>query len=198
VSQTGVVVTRATAEHRELLPALFERAGTACYCRYWHFDGNANAWLDRVAHAPERNRAELVSALGAATDEASGVVALSDSRVIGWLKCAPANSLQKIYAQRIYKSLPVFGGQRDGVFAIGCFLVDPELRRSGIASALIEGAVRMARERGATAIEAFPRRAEGMRDEEMWTGPFALFERAGFRVVHDFAPYPVVRLDLGI
>ena len=28
------------------------------------------------------------------------------------------------------------------------------------------------------------------------TGPFAIFEQQGFRVVNDFAPYPVLRLEL--
>jgi hypothetical protein len=29
---------------------------------------------------------------------------------------------------------------------------------------------------------------------ELWTGPFSIFEQAGFQIVSDFAPYPVLSL----
>jgi hypothetical protein len=49
---------------------------------------------------------------------------------------------------------------------------------------------------GAHAVEVFPRRAEGVGAEELWTGPFALLAKEGFEVVHDQAQYPVLRRDL--
>jgi hypothetical protein len=42
----------------------------------------------------------------------------------------------------------------------------------------------------------FPRRAEGVGAEELWTGPFPLLEREGFEVVHDQTQYPVMRRSL--
>ena len=56
--------------------------------------------------------------------------------------------------------------------------------------------LREVRHRGGTAIEAFPRRSEGLPVEQAFTGPFELFIAEGFTVVHDFAPYPVLRLTL--
>lgn len=183
-------------EHGAALAELFARADVACHCRYFHFAGTTNDWLGRCAHAPEQNRAEMLAAVDEASPEMHGVVALDGRRVIGWLKLAPAEAVPKLYAQRIYRRLPCFDGPRDAVLAIGCMLVDPEHRRRGVAQALLRGAIEVGRARHARALEAFPRRAEGLRDEEVFTGPFSAFLEAGFRIVHDFPPYPVLRLDL--
>jgi GNAT superfamily N-acetyltransferase len=186
----------ATAEHGAALAELFARAEVPCYCRYWHFAGSANAWLDRSAHHADENREEMQSALNASNDEMSGVVALAEDAVIGWMKVAPAASLPKLYSQRLYRSLPCFSGSRAGVFTIGCILVDPAHRRSRVASGLLACAIDLARDRGGHSLEAFPRRADGVAAPELWTGPFSLYRDAGFEVVHDFAPYPVMRREL--
>jgi GNAT superfamily N-acetyltransferase len=191
-----VLAVEATAAHGEALAALFERTEVPCHCRYWHFTGTTNEWLDRCAHDVARNRSEMLAALDSGSAEMSGVVALAGTAAVGWLKLAPAASVPKLYAQRLYRRLPCFDGPREGVFAIGCFLVDPARRRSGVAEALLARAIPLAREKGGRAIEAFPRRAEAISDGEAWNGPFSLFGRAGFEIVHDFAPYPVLRLTL--
>ena len=74
--------------------------------------------------------------------------------------------------------------------------MDPVHRRQGVAVALVTAAIALARARGARAVEAFPRRGEALRDDEVFAGPFSVYERLGFAVVHDFAPYPVLRLSL--
>lgn len=190
------VVERAAARHGAALAALFERSGVGCHCRYWHFPGSPNAWLDRVAHHADENRAELLAALDRGSDDATGIVALDAGRVVGWVKVSPVSAVPKLYDQRLYRKLPCFGGARDGVHAIGCFLVDPEMRRQGVARALLDGAIALGRDARATALEAFPRRGDPSSDEAAWTGPHSLFVRAGFTVVNDFAPYPVLRLVL--
>jgi GNAT superfamily N-acetyltransferase len=189
-----LVAVEATAAHGEALAALFARAEVPCHCRYWHFTGTTNEWLDRCAHDVTRNRADMLAALAAGSPEMSGVVALAGGAAVGWLKLAPAATLPKLYSQRLYRRLPCFDGPREGVFSIGCFLVDPAQRRTGVAEGLLAGAIRLAREKGGRAIEAFPRRAEALSDAEAFAGPFSLFRRAGFDIVHDFAPYPVLRL----
>jgi GNAT superfamily N-acetyltransferase len=191
------VVVPATAEHEEGLVALFRATGSPCFCRFWHFDGTNNAWLQRCAEEPERNRDELVTALRAGGDEARGVVALEDGELVGWTKVAPAVGVPKLYARKLYKSLPCFEGDRAGVYVIGCLLVDPRFRRRGVATSLVEGAVRAAEAWGARALEAFPRRPkEPVADEELWTGPVSAFTTNGFVVVNEFEPYPVLRREL--
>ncbi|MFT3769889.1 MAG: GNAT family N-acetyltransferase [Minicystis sp.] len=191
-------VEAAGPQHQNGLTALFEAAGSPCYCRFWHFDGNNNAWLDRCYNQAGVNRAEFEAAIQSGSDEARGVVALDDSgNLVGWLKVAPAAVVQKAYDRRLYRNLPCFSGDRTGVYLIGCALVHPAHRHRGVATALVAGAVRIAPGWGARALEALPRRPkEPVNDDELWTGPMGAYEKNGFVEVNDFEPYPVLRRDL--
>jgi GNAT superfamily N-acetyltransferase len=195
---TAIIVDAAGPEHVGGLAALFEAAGSPCYCRFWHFAGSNNAWLERCATAPSENRDELAAALASGSDEARGVVAMAGDVLAGWLKVAPAAAVKKAYERRLYRGLPCFEGDREGVFLVGCALVHPAHRRHGVATALVAGAVQIAKDRwGARALEALPRRPSApVSDEELGTGPMGAFVAAGFVEVHTFEPYPVLRREL--
>jgi GNAT superfamily N-acetyltransferase len=177
------------------LGELFDRAGSACHCQYWHFTGDKNEWQARLAFEPGANRRALFER--AIRSPPRGVVAvLEGGAVIGWMKLEPALELGKLYDQRIYRGLSCLGGDRRGVWTLGCFLVDPAHRRRGVARAMVRRGIELAREHGGQSLEAFPRRAEGVGDEELWTGPFALLQNEGFEIVHEQAQYPVLRRSL--
>jgi GNAT superfamily N-acetyltransferase len=173
------------------LAALFERSSHGCHCQFWHFEGDKNAWLGRLAHEPELNRAALLqNARGP-----SSVAFEPNGLAVGFLRLEPAEALQKIYRERVYRELPCFSGSRTNIYTVGCFFVDEAFRRRGVARALLRHGITVAKSLGAAAIEAFPRRGEGLPVEQAFTGPFELFASEGFIVVHDFAPYPVMRLS---
>lgn len=189
-----VVISRAEPRHAAGLAALFGSNGYGCHCRFWHFQGTAREWLARCAHEPETNRRESEAALLAGSAEMSGFVAESPAgMLIGWLKVAPAASLSKLYEQRLYKGLPCFEQDRTGVFTIGCLLVREDFRHRGVARALLAGAVEAAPSLGARALEAFPRSDADVADAALMLGPSRLFQDAGFEIVNDFYPYPVLR-----
>jgi GNAT superfamily N-acetyltransferase len=190
----GIRCEPAEARHADALVALFERTETPCHCQYWHFNGDKNAWLERIFHEPERNRQAFVEGLN--RPELKGVVALSAERAVGWLKLCPAERVPKLYEQRLYKGLPCFGGSREGVLTVGCVLVAEDWRRRGIARSLLSAGIELAKATGARAIEAFPRRHDQAQAAELWLGPIGIFLEAGFQVVNDFAPYPVLRYDV--
>ena len=73
------VCERAGAQHAEQLLALFEGSGSGCFCNYWYFEGDKNAWLERCYINPEDNRAALVARL--ARPELCGVVAVRKNDV---------------------------------------------------------------------------------------------------------------------
>lgn len=186
-------VERVTAAHLERLHALFEAASVTCFCRYWHFEGTKNEWLDRCAHRPEENRRELDAAVGERREEGEGLVATSDDgAIIGWMKLTKRGAVPKLRRLPVYRSLDL--GDEDATLAIGCFVIHPAHRRTGVARALIEGAERIGRERGASAIEGYPRRSSSpLYDEEAWQGPERAFLACGFEHVAGDAPYPVYR-----
>ena len=200
MSERGYVCERASSRHLTGLLALFEQAGSGCYCQYWHFSGDKNAWLERCYVTPEKNREALAVQL--ASPELYGVVASKTGELSGWLKVTRASNVGRIYEQRVYRNLPCFGDiPREHVYAIGCLYVAEAERDRGAASALLSAAIAAAKDAGASALEAFPRKAPPseearLRGDEVWMGPEALYLRAGFRAVSDFRPYPVLRLQL--
>jgi len=195
VSAAPFSCSRLDSSLAEPLARLFDRAESSCFCRYFHFEGDNNAWLARLFHEPDANRRELIA--HARDPVLTGVVAtLPDGTAVGWMKLEAAKSLPKLYAQRTYRALPCFEGPRAGVLTVGCFLVDPAWRRRGVARALLRAGLDLARAEHMSAVEAFPRRAEGAPDEQLFTGPLALFTSAGFEIVSDQTQYPVLRLVL--
>jgi GNAT superfamily N-acetyltransferase len=195
-AEASARIEPATEAHAAGLDRLFAATQRGCYCRYWHFTGDKNAWLLRCATAPEENSAEMRAALVSGASEALGFVAIAEDDVVGWLKLAPASVMQKLYEQRPYRGLPCFQSPRDGVHTIGCFLVAPHRQRQGIARSLLHAAIEWSRVHGVRAIEAFPRRGELLRPADMWLGPAQCYFDAGFVEVNEFAPYPVLRLTL--
>ncbi len=181
--------------HAVGLLELFTRAGSPCNCRFWHFAGDKNAWLDRCANAPGTNRDELQAEIAGAGAGARGMVALADGLVVAWMKLAPANQIPKVYEQRPFKGLPVLG-DRDGALTVGCFLVDPVWRRRGLTRRLLDAGIAWARATDARAVDAFPRTSDAGHPEELWMGTVSAFEERGFLVLHGVGPYRAMRLDL--
>jgi GNAT superfamily N-acetyltransferase len=189
-------VTRVEAlsgAHLPGLRALFEQSASTCYCRYWHFVGTKNDWLDRCANRPEENAAELEAAVRADAPDGRGLVALDDAGdVVGWMKLTPRAAVPKLRSLPVYRGLDL--GDESTTYSIGCLLVRPDRRGTGIARALVDAAARFARDWGARAVEAYPRRAtEPLHPEEAWQGPEHVFVENGFSPVVDVAPYPVYR-----
>lgn len=181
-------------EHADGFRALFEAASSSCFCRYWHFAGNKNEWLDRCAHRPEENLADQLDALRRGDESAYGLVALGDHdgerAVIGWMKLTPREFMPKLTSLPVYRALEA----ELKTWTVGCFVVDPSARRRGVARALLLAAEGHVLRAGGLAIEGHPRRSsEPLHDEEAWQGPERLFVELGYEPVHDVAPYPVYR-----
>jgi GNAT superfamily N-acetyltransferase len=175
--------------------ALFDACGSGCFCRYWHFEGDKNAWLARCAESPDENRREQDIAVRARDPGGHGLVAMAGSACVGWMKLAPRAAVPKLRRLPVYHALDL--GPDEGVWSIACFLVHPSRRRAGVARALLAAADAHVRAAGGTALEAYPRRAgHALHDEEAWLGPLALYEELGYRAIAGEGPYPVMRKSL--
>jgi GNAT superfamily N-acetyltransferase len=179
--------------HLAAWAALFAESDSPCHCRYWHFEGDKNAWLERCFGAPEQNRAEQEALVRAGAPAAFGLVALTEEGAcVGWMKLAPRAVLPKLLRRGPYRALE--RTDAEGVWSVGCFLVHPAWRRKGVARALLAAAPEHARARGARVLEAYPRTStEELRDDEAWTGPERLYQACGFSVAGGERPYPVLR-----
>ena len=163
-----------------------------CWCLTYRLSPKQN----RELSAPER--AEAVKSL-CRRRTAPGVLAYRDGDVVGWAGVAPRADLYAFtHGTRIphVDDLPVW--------SVWCFKVRAGHRRTGVASALLDGAVAYARGRGAPAVEGYPVDNQGQKvDLTMgYVGTRDMFEKAGFTKAADTdavsagMPRVVMRLDV--
>ena len=128
-------------------------------------------------------RREAMSQL-ASRDRAPGLLAFEDGEPVGWIAVAPRDELARVARSRA--TPPV---DSEAVWVIPCITVRKGFRGRGIAIALIRAAVAYASERGAPAVEAYPR-ADGGRtnDDNAYFGTEPMFRRAGFEVIREPLP----------
>lgn len=184
-------------EVRPLTPALaddyvqfFDRdafkdnpAWASCYCLAYHVQLPPDVW---EAHTASQNRADKLTMIR--RGEASGVLAYSGERVIGWCNASPRSALP------VLDRTPEFRTDEDTsrAAAIVCFVIAPMFRGQGVARKLLAGACDAMRERGFAHIDAFPplqnRSAAGI-----YHGTLSMYEKAGFERLRDAGRYAVVR-----
>lgn len=113
-------------------------------------------------------------------------LAYCDGEPAGWCAVEPRTAYPRLLRMRV----PWAGREEDtaddGVWAVTCSVVRRGYRRRGIASALARAAVEFARERGARAVEGYPkvtRAGEELGTAALYVGSSDLFAAAGFREV---------------
>lgn len=113
-----------------------------------------------------------------------GYLLYVDGRPAGWCQCGPRDELKKLVEG--YRLPP-----DPSVHAVACFLLAPSHRRAGLARALLARVLDDLAARGVARVQAFPRRGEGLPDEDVWTGPESLFVSAGFTLERDDPQRPI-------
>lgn len=153
-------------------------AWSRCYC----MERLAPDFAERTKDQNRASRSELIRSA-----RANGLVAYRVGRVVGWCHAAPKRDLLSVPA----------GLDDDRVGAVVCFVVAPDSRRQGIASALLDAAVEHLRERGMRSVEAYPLTSEARATPHaLYVGPRAMYLRAGFEVVREIADVTLVRRAL--
>lgn len=186
-------VEHALPAHAESIVELFGRSDVPCFCQYFQFPGDNRDWQMRCGVDRETNAQALVRQLS--EGQLRAFVFMHQGRVVGWLRLDRPERLEKRYQGRLYRGLSCFEGERAQVMSVVCFLVDPAYRGQGVARRLLEEALTWGQSAGLSSLEAFPRGACDVTEEEQWTGPVGLYQGLGFTRVHDFSPYPVFRFD---
>jgi ribosomal protein S18 acetylase RimI-like enzyme len=167
----------------DALAALFREGGDPrwCWCQFWRMRSKDFAAL-KVPQLRERLHDQ------AGSGEPPGLVAFEGNRAVGWVSLGPRADFERIVRSKV---IPTIDDRP--VWSIVCFAVSSTARGSGVARALLDGAVTHARQRGAEALEAYPVRAgeaEPIDPESAFTGTLSMFERAAFRVVAEHASDP--------
>ena len=156
------------------LAALFgsDRATAGCWCmwfiipvRAYHAAGGAG------------NRAAFTE-LATAGSHPMGLIAYQDRAPVGWCAVGPRSR----YVRAI--RTPSYAGrdpaEDEGVWLIPCLFLKRDARKAGHSEQLVRAASGLARERGATAVEAFPLTTAKRRTADTQVGFEPVFTRCGF------------------
>lgn len=119
-------------------------------------------------------------------DPPPGMLAYIDGEVAGWCGFGPRQNLPRLARSRTIPKVDDLP-----VWSIVCFLVRVGYRRRGVAAALLDGVVGLARRSGAPGVEAYPIDPEGGRVDTSfgYVGVTPMFEKAGFRRVVETAAH---------
>ncbi|HEY7268621.1 MAG TPA: GNAT family N-acetyltransferase [Dehalococcoidia bacterium] len=172
------------------------RDWAGCYCVFYHasdadwaFGGEGN---DPATTALRVGRHREVAQELIGDGGMSGFLAYAGGKVAGWCNAGPRD---------LYQNPRTYGRARDNtprVGAIMCFVVAQPFRRSGVASALVDGVVQAFAADGLDFVEAYPSLKPGGPTEAggLYHGPMELYVRAGFERVRDEGGFAVMRKRL--
>jgi GNAT superfamily N-acetyltransferase len=159
-----------------------------CWCMHWRSEKGVD-W-DAMKGAP--NRRKLLGLIKAGKVHA--VLAFAGEEVVGWCQLGPRRDFARLLRSRVMNP-----GAPDDTWAVTCFFIPAAWRGRGVGRALLDGAVTLAKARGARRLEGYPVSMMG-RDGKRYASTFAfvgvpsLFEGAGFRdVTPEGASRPVYR-----
>ena len=132
------------------------------------------------------SRRETLRAQVEHDDPPPGLLAYVDGEVAGWCGFGPRPSLPRLVHSR---TIPTIDDQP--VWSILCFNIRVGYRRRGVAAALLDGVIELARRSGAPGLEAYPIDPEGGRVNANfgYVGVTPMFEKAGFRRVVETAAH---------
>jgi GNAT superfamily N-acetyltransferase len=210
-------VTPATPQRWDDVATVMATRGdpSRCWCQYFKLRGKA--WeTTRVGERRKALRRQVE-----AEPVPPGVLAYAGQQPVGWCAVAPKPAYPRLLASRLAGTATGSGtstdtgpdigpdagpdtgsgsGSGDSTWAVTCFVVVTAWRRRGVASALLGGAVDLARSHGAAAVEGYPvdpAVRESVSASALYRGTVSLFAGAGFVEVERPRPdRAVVRLDV--
>jgi GNAT superfamily N-acetyltransferase len=168
---------------RELTPDLWpaverlfgERGACGgCWCQAWRIE-KGERWSE-IQGATARTRLRR----GVKNGSVHGILAFDGAEPVGWCTFGPRLAFPRLDRAR---TLAVDDAER--VWSIPCFYVLRDHRHRGVASAMLEHALRAMKRRGAEIAEGYPTKPDASGryiDSFSWTGTRSMFSHAGFRV----------------
>lgn len=167
--------------------------GRECQCQWWTM---TNAEFQRTDI--EGRAAAFRSEVDAAPSP--GLVAYVDGHAAGWVRVGPRTRQVRLSKTRAYAGASEEPWDDADVWAVSCFAVRKEHRRTGLNAALLDAAIAFARDNGARVVEAYPVDPDAGRkvtSNELYHGALSTFLAAGFGEVARPKPHvALVSLDL--
>lgn len=198
----GLRIEPATARRFDDVATVFGTRGAPSWCWCQYFLTTGEGYFLNTDTNREALRTQLRSR---ARGRSRGLVAHLEDEPVGWVQLGPRTAYPRITGNRARVALAtdLEDDLADGdVWSVTCFVVKVGHRRRGVAAALLDAAVDLARGNGARVLEGHPvdvsakpsGKAPG---SDLYHGVASTFVRAGFVEVGRTGPArPVMRIAL--
>lgn len=158
------------------LEALFGTSGAddGCWCMSWR---QTNAQLENATS--ESNHVLLKGQIDSGVSV--GLLAYIGDKAVGWCGVSPRNNFVRLEGHPHFQT-PITDKT---IWTIICLFVSKQARKQGVASGLLNAAVKYATANGAQAIEAYPVNSHGksLGAKEAFPGIVPMFLKAGFKEI---------------
>lgn len=158
-----------------------------CYCRFY-FTGAGFSETDLSewqARSGENNKNEAIDEID--NGSMSGFLAFDEDKCIGWLNANDWKALKRLHE---YVSDTV-GDKKVGITI--CYVIHPEYRNRGVATALLKGAIDDFRKQGYDAVLALPVYSKDF-SPKLYRGTISMYEKFGFKRLDEFGDLGDVRV----
>jgi GNAT superfamily N-acetyltransferase len=118
----------------------------------------------------------------------SALLAMSEGEPVGW-----CNYGETTHLAGVMKRFKLEAESQRGVGSVACFVIASPYRGHGVASKLLEAAIRRLRARGVREVEAYPPRAGEDTPQGNYRGPMEMYVRAGFEPYRELERNVVMR-----
>lgn len=140
-----------------------------CYCYYYKYDCSNEEWFDRSS---KENR-DAVTAL-IQEGKLKGYLAYIDGMVVGWCHGDDLTSFPRM--KELFR-------ENEKIATIVCYVIDPQYRRKGIATSLMEYACTDLKNAGYSHLEVHPTVKKDGNDADNYHGPLSMYLNHGFEIV---------------
>lgn len=139
------------------LQAIFSAGeGRECQCQFFKLDNEG--WRSSVGIEERTERLREQTRCGdVSARSTTGLVAYWEGEAAGWCAVEPRTAYPRLLRMRVPWAGRDENKADDGVWVVTCFVVRKGYRDRGIASALARASVDFACERGARAVEGYPK-----------------------------------------
>lgn len=173
---------------------------SCCYCTFFHMDKAKEQCVEDKVRADGGGEAALRRSLkNTATsllndNTLRGYLAYVDGVPIGWCN---ANDKEIFLRFDFNAEIDTFirGSGSGKIKTVTCFVIAPEYRGKGVATALLKRVCEDAKIDGYTAVDGYPR-LHDQREAFDFNGPVRLYEKAGFVEVARHGNVTIIRKEL--
>ena len=157
-----------------------------CYCVCWASDDYSGKDFSSVDKRRDYAKKYVIN------QKIQGYLAYSDNQIVGWCNAnSRADSLKCAAWQLFMEHVPLDNHDLN-VKSVFCFVIDPELKRQGIASKLLERVCDDAFLEGYDFVEAYPYVESGYQSSD-FGGYIAMYQKAGFVIYLETIKGPIMR-----